>query len=99
MYHLLLKICLLILLVYVHIYLLLPWLQIHVQSPWLQIYVQSPWLQIYVQSPWLLGIVTERSNDTVTRAKMNILNESEQITFTMNEYSNILSVFSIKLLT
>ena len=89
MYHLLLKICLLILLVYVHIYLLLPWLQIH---------VQSPWLQIYVQSPWLLSIVTERSNDTVTRAKMNILNESEQITFTTNEYSNILSVISIKLI-
>ena len=32
------------------------------------------------------------------RAKTNILNESERITFTMNEYSNILSVFSIKLL-
>ena len=33
-----------------------------------------------------------------TRAKTNILNESEQLTFTTNEYSNILSVFSFKLL-
>ena len=34
----------------------------------------------------------------VNRAKTNILNESERITFTTNEYSNILQVFSIKLL-
>ena len=44
---------------------------------------------------------TDDSQTTLVlhRAKTNILNESEQITFTTNEYSNILSVFSIKLLT
>ena len=31
------------------------------------------------------------------RAKTNILNETERIAFTTNEYSNILSVFSINL--
>ena len=34
----------------------------------------------------------------IDRAKTNILNESERITFTTNEYLNILSVFSFKLL-
>ena len=43
------------------------------------------------------GIVLPRVHNN-SRAKTNILNESERITFTTNEYSNILQVFSIKLL-
>ena len=38
------------------------------------------------------------SGSILIRAKTNILNESERIIFTTNEYSNILSVFSNKLL-
>ena len=50
-----------------------------------------------------MGVITFQKNVTsylllITRAKTNILNESERITFTTNEYLNILSVFSIELL-
>ena len=45
----------------------------------------------------ILLTASDNSQTTLVlrRAKMNILNESEQITFTINEYSNILLVYMI----
>ena len=49
---------------------------------------------LYTAGVYCIGVLYGRN----TRAKMNILNDSERITFTTSEYSNILSVLSIKLL-